>query len=89
MRSLFAPFGFAFALCFIGCSGSDDAGNGAVFDVHGVGAPCESSADCLAPLFCNSDPVKHLGASTHPDESALHGHGARLRGHQRDWRRLF
>jgi hypothetical protein len=59
MRSLFAPLGLVFALGFIGCS-AGGGGPSAAVDAHGVGAPCQSSADCEAPLFCNSDPVNHL-----------------------------
>jgi hypothetical protein len=58
MRTLFPSLAFAFSMSFIGCSG-DDSSNVPV-DPHGIGAPCRSSADCVAPLFCNSDPVGHL-----------------------------
>jgi hypothetical protein len=59
MRSLTAPLGLFFALGLIGCSGGGK-GQSATVDPHGVGAPCQSSTDCAAPLFCNSDPVNHL-----------------------------
>jgi len=56
MHSPFAPLGLIFVLGFIGCSD----GGGATVDPHGVGARCQSSTDCAAPLFCNSDPVDHV-----------------------------
>jgi len=59
MRSLFAPLGLGLVLGLVGCGGRG-AGRDAEADSHGVGATCQSSADCAESLFCNSDPVDHL-----------------------------
>jgi len=60
MRTIIAAFGLAFATGLVGCSGGDSGRTDGGIDAHGLGAPCQSSADCAAPLFCNYDPVKHL-----------------------------